>query len=99
MTNTPTPPSLMDRLTEAAAADTIARLGAENEEARKYLGRLLIHYHPACVPLDDLPGVCTQIDNAMTEIKTLRAASAREAKLREALVTSRVLSGAPSYDQ
>lgn len=45
-------------------------------EAHAYLSRLLTHLHPQCEPLPDLMGLCTQIDNALTEIKTLRAALA-----------------------
>jgi len=51
----------------ALAAES-RRLAGEVKEAREYLGRLLVHYHPTCVPLDDLMGVCTQIDNVMTAL-------------------------------
>ena len=36
------------------------------DEARRYLARLLTHYAPQCEPLSDLLGVCSQIDNLLT---------------------------------
>lgn len=38
-----------------------------------YLARLLQNTHPQCEPLPDLRGLCTQIDNMVTEIPKLRA--------------------------
>lgn len=57
------------------AAAEIERLRAENEQARGYLWRnVLAPLHSGLVPLPDLLGVCTQVDNALTEIERLRAA-------------------------
>jgi hypothetical protein len=55
---------------------------AEVEQAHSYLARLLQNTHPQCEPLPDLWGLCTQIDNMVTEIPKLRAEVKR---LREAL--------------
>lgn len=46
---------------------------AEVEQAHSYLARLLQNTHPQCEPLPDLWGLCTQIDNMVTEIPKLRA--------------------------
>jgi len=43
------------------------------EQAHSYLARLLQNTHPQCEPLPDLWGLCTQIDNMVTEIPKLRA--------------------------
>ena len=56
------------RVRERAIADIQAQnvaLLAERDEAREYLSRLLVHNAPECEPLDDLHGVCTQIDNLL----------------------------------
>jgi len=55
---------------------------AEVEQAHSYLARLLQNTHPQCEPLPDLWGLCTQIDNMVTEIPKLRA---EVKQLREAL--------------
>ena len=39
------------------------------EEARAYLGALLKSYPPAVEPAEDLPGVCTQIDNLLMRLR------------------------------
>ena len=47
-------------------------LRAERDEARDYLSRLLAHHAPGCEPLDDLLGVCTQIDNLLCGMMTVQ---------------------------
>ena len=54
------------------AADRIAELEKERNEARAYLSRLLAHHAPGCEPLDDLLGVCTQIDNLLCGMMTVQ---------------------------
>lgn len=51
----------------------VAALRAEVEQAHSYLARLLQNTHPQCEPLPNLWGLCTQIDNMVTEIPKLRA--------------------------
>jgi hypothetical protein len=47
-------------------------------EAREYLiNNVLLPLHPNIQPLPTLIGVCTQVDNATTEITRLRAETAR----------------------
>ena len=50
----------------------IAELEKERDEARAYLSRLLAHHAPGCEPLDDLLGVCTQIDNLLCGMMTVQ---------------------------
>lgn len=40
------------------------------KEAHAYLSRLLTHCAPTCEPLPDLYGVCTQIDNLLTGLRS-----------------------------
>jgi hypothetical protein len=58
-------------------AEELAALRAEVEQGHSYLARLLQNTHPQCEPLPNLWGLCTQIDNMMTEIPKLRAAVER----------------------
>lgn len=60
------------------AVALIQSLRTENTKAREYLSTLLTHYHPKCEPLPDLMGVCTQIDNMTTEIRSLRTENERQ---------------------
>ncbi|MEN6535297.1 MAG: hypothetical protein ABFD89_16655 [Bryobacteraceae bacterium] len=48
------------------------QLRRQSSAAYGYLERLLKSFHPDIDPLPDLLGLCTQIDNAMTEIKESR---------------------------
>jgi hypothetical protein len=50
----------------------VERRRAENEEARKQLASLFLHYAPQCEPLPDLLGVVSQIDNCMTQLRELK---------------------------
>ena len=47
-------------------------LRRQSAAAYGYLERLLKFYHPDIKPLPDLLGLCTQVDNVMTEIEDLR---------------------------
>ena len=72
------------------AVNEIARLRAEQGEARGYLSRLLQFLYPSIEILPDMLGVCTQIDNVLAgrreEITRLRAelATARREGMGEA---------------
>lgn len=57
---------------QRATPAEVAALRAEVEQAHSYLARLLQNTHPQCEPLPDLWGLCTQIDNMVTEIPKLR---------------------------
>jgi hypothetical protein len=48
--------------------ETIQQLQAEQAAAHTYLSRLLTSYAPRCVPLLDLDGVISQIDNLLTAL-------------------------------
>jgi len=60
---------------------TVKRLTEELEQAKAYLGRLLLAHYPQIELLDNLLGVCTQIDNGLAV--ALREAKERERQLRE----------------
>lgn len=59
--------------TQWGCPDCVAQLRRELEQAKDYLGRLLLAHYPQIHLLDNLLGVCTQIDNglavALTEAK------------------------------
>lgn len=40
------------------------------EKAHAYLSRLLVRHAPQCEPLPDLMGLCTQIDNLLTGLRS-----------------------------
>jgi len=60
-------------LAPVATPAGVDALRAEVEQAHSYLDRLLQNTHPQCEPLPDLWGLCTQIDNMVTDIPKLRA--------------------------
>jgi len=66
-------PHEASELSPVATPAEVAALRAEVEQAHSYLARLLQNTHPQCEPLPDLRGLCTQIDNMVTEIPKLRA--------------------------
>ncbi len=59
----------------------IAALQSKYDEEYGYLGRLFLSYAPQCALLPDLIGVCTQIDNCMTEIKDLRTLQSKHERV------------------
>lgn len=58
---------------EAALRTALDAVNRELEQAKEYLGRLLLAHYPQIELLDSLLGVCTQIDNGL-------AVALREAK-------------------
>jgi len=59
--------ALRDQLTLTLAIE--AALTAERKQSHGCLSRLLHACAPQCVPLDDLPGLATQIDNYVAGLK------------------------------
>jgi len=68
---------------DALPADPTPARGEVVEQAHSYLARLLQNTRPQCEPLPDLWGLCTQIDNMVTEIPKLRAEVKRLRKTLE----------------
>ena len=58
----------------------------EAEKARAYLIRnVIVPLHPTCVPLPDLMGICTQVDNITAGLKAERDAATARAEAAEAV--------------
>lgn len=87
-------------LTYSQAADLVIlrelaqALLNEHTQTLAYLQRLIVSVAPECIPLSDLGGVCTQIDNLLTAVTKMQAEHEAMAKV---LVSKFVDNGGPAF--
>jgi hypothetical protein len=94
--DTPTKPAMyredVSKAFDAFKADLLAHLASQEQRIRQldegygYLSRLFTSRAPQCEPLDDLPGLATQIDNYIVGLKQ------RIRELQDELETERIVS-------